>query len=498
MEASLLYSSLTIVFLVIAITFISSQKSHRLRNLPPSPPGLPVIGHLHLVKKPLHRFLQELAQKLGPVFSLRFGSHLVVVVSTSPAVEECFTKNDVVLANRPRFLGGKYFGYNYTGVSVTPYGDHWRNLRRIMAVELFSPRQLSSSLSIRRDEIKFLLQGLHKISSNEFAKIELKSKFLGLNFNIVMRILVGKRYYGDEFDNNVKAKEFQELVRELFSASPFSGLNDYLPILRWIDYANFEKTMARSHGKIDRFLQGLIDEHRRDKSNNSMIDRLLSLQELEPEFYTDETIRAFIMIMILAGPHTTAVAMEWTMALLLNHPEVLNKARVEIDAHVGQERLINESDLSKLNYLRAVILESFRLFPSVPLLLPHMSSENCTIGGFNVPPSTIVLVNTWAVHRDPEIWNDATSFKPERFEGGEVEVQKLLPFGMGRRACPGVGLAQRIMGLTLGSLIQCFEWKRVGKEFVDMAGGGGVITISKVVPLEVKCKARNILDNNVC
>ncbi|KAL7256192.1 hypothetical protein ACSBR1_010174 [Camellia fascicularis] len=134
--------------------------------------------------------------------------------------------------------------------------------------------------------------------------------------------------------------------------------------------------------------------------------------------------------------------------------EVLKKARVEVDTHVGQERLIDEPDLSKLHYLQAIIYETFRFIPT-PLLLLHISFDDCIIEGFSVPRDTILLVNAWAIHRDPKVWDDPTSFKSERFEGGEVEGHKLMP------------RAKRVVGLALGSLIQCFEWKNVNGETVD-------------------------------
>ncbi|CAL5326191.1 unnamed protein product [Camellia sinensis] len=185
--------------------------------------------------------------------------------------------------------------------------------------------------------------------------------------------------------------------------------------------------------------------------------------------------------------------MEWVMSLLMNHPKVLKKARVELDTHVGQDRLVDESDLSNLHYLQDIISETFRLFPPAPLLVPHMSSEDCTIGGFEVPRDTILLVNAWAIHRNPQVWDNPTSFKPKRFKGEEVEGHKLMPFGMGRRACPGVGLAQRVVSLGLGSLIQCFEWKRVSEKTIDLIEGKG-LTMPKLEPLEAMCKPRNIMN----
>ncbi|CAL5372848.1 unnamed protein product [Camellia sinensis] len=494
MEATLLtYASLSVLTLIIAFKFFSQLRSQRRRKLPPSPPALPVIGHLHLLKPPLHRTFHRISQNLGSVFSLSFGSRLVVVVSSPSAVEECFTKNDVVLANRPPLIGGKYIGYNYTSVVHSPYGDHWRNLRRLMSLEIFSTTRLNAFLSVRKDEIKLLLRNLYRNSSADFAKVELKSKFSELSFNIIMRMIAGKRYYGEDLENHEEAKQFRDLVSETFEHGGASNPNDFLPVLRWIDYGNFEKNLGRIHKRMDVLLQGLIDEHRSDKSRNSMIDHLLSLQESQPEYYTDAIIKGLILVIILAGTDTSAVTMEWAMSLLINHPEVLKKARAELDIQVGQERLVDESDLSKLHYLQAIISETFRMFPAAPLLVPHMASNDCTIEGFDVPRDTILLVNAWAIHRDPQVWDDPTSFKPERFEGGEAEGHKLMPFGMGRRSCPGVGLAQRVVGLGLASLIQCFEWERVSEKAIDLTEGKG-LTMPKLEPLEAMCKARDIMN----
>jgi len=199
--------------------------------------------------------------------------------------------------------------------------------------------------------------------------------------------------------------------------------------------------------------------------------------------------------MILGGTETSATTLEWAMSALLNHPEVLKKARDEIDTNIGQDHLVEESDISKLPYLQNIIHETFRLYPAFALLAPHFSSQDCTIGGYNVPKNTILLVNAWAIHRDPQLWSDPTKFKPERFDK-EGEADKLIPFGLGRRACPGANLGQRTVSLTLASLIQCFDWKRISEEEIDMTEGKGATT-PKLIPLEAMCNARSNVINKV-
>lgn len=199
--------------------------------------------------------------------------------------------------------------------------------------------------------------------------------------------------------------------------------------------------------------------------------------------------------MLLGGTETSATTLEWAMSALLNHPEILNKAREEIDTNIGLDRLVEESDISNLPYLQNIINETFRLHPAFALLAPHFSSKDCTIGGYNVPQGTILLVNAWAIHRDSKLWNDPTQFKPERFEK-EGETDKLIPFGLGRRACPGASLGQRTVGLTLALFIQCFEWKRISEKEIDMTEGKGATT-PKLIPLEAMCKARSNVINKL-
>ncbi|KAK5784961.1 hypothetical protein PVK06_039502 [Gossypium arboreum] len=315
------------------------------------------------------------------------GSLLAVVVSSLSLVEECFTKNDIVLANRPKLLLSKHLFYNHTTLITAPYGNYWRNLRRICTIEIFSPNRINKFHGIRKDEMRRLLLKLSRNLHEVFAKVELKSLFADLTFNNLMRMMAGKRYYGEDVTDDSEAKEFRELIAE---------------------------------------------------------------------------------VLLLVGTDTSAVTVEWAMSNLLNNPEVLKKAKAEIDAQVGEEMFIDETDITKRPYLRNII-----------------TSGDCTIGGYDVPGNTIVLINAWAIQRDPELWDDPTSFKPERFEKEGKD-----------HGHTWASIAHRMVNLALGALIQCFEWKGLGDEEIDTTEGKGIIK-PKVEPLKAMCKARPILDKDL-
>ncbi|CAK9154812.1 unnamed protein product [Ilex paraguariensis] len=477
----ILYTTLALIFSIcIILKLLFSPKT----NLPPSPLALPILGHLHLLKTPPHRTLQSLSSHYGPIVFLRFGSRPVLLVSSPSLAEQLFTQLDVIFANRPKFLASKHITYNYTILGFSPYGDHWRNIRRVTAIQIFSATSLNHSSSTRTEEIRFAVQKLFLGYEGASRKVDLSSVFRELTFNVVTKMVAGKRWTES---------------MDMFGQSLLMNLCDYLPFLKWVGFRGSEKTLMDLHRRRNEFMQGLIDEHRQKKAGSSspeqrkktIVEALLSLQEAEPEYYTDDILKGIILIMFTAGIHTSALTMEWAMSLLLNHPDVLEKARSEINNHVQLGHLLEDSDLPKLPYLRCIVNETLRLFPAAPLLVPHFSSGESTIEGYKVPQGTTLLVNAWAIHRDPTLWEEPNKFRPERFEGiekGGDQGFKFIPFGMGRRACPGASLALRLVGLALGMFIQCFEWERVGSELVDLEEGNRGIILAKVKGLEAMYK----------
>lgn len=331
--------------------------------------------------------------------------------------------------------------------------------------------------------------------------VEMKSAFFEMTLNVMMKMIGGKRYYGENIGEVEEARMFREMVSETFQLAGATNMVDFLPILGWLGLKGTERRLIKLQKRRESFIQNLIEEHRRKGSNcegrqKTMIEVLLSLQETEPEYYTDEIIRGLMLSMLTGGTDTSAGTMEWALSLLLNNPKVLKKAHQEIDDRLGHDRLIEELDLAQLPYLRSIIKETLRMYPAGPLLVPHESSKECSVGGFRIPQGTMLLVNLWAIQSDHKIWGDPTEFRPERFEGveGDRDGFKFVPFGSGRRGCPGEALAIRIVGLALGSLIQCFDWERVDEQMVDMTEGGG-LTLPKAQPVLAKCRPRPTMVN---
>ncbi|XP_051130183.1 cytochrome P450 81Q32-like [Andrographis paniculata] len=501
-----LYLYLSPVILV-ALYSITVHFLNKLRNFPASPfPSLPLIGHIYMLRQPFHRSLSEVSRRYGPALFLKLGSRPVLLISSASLAEECLSnKNDVVFANRPDLLNGKYFGYNYRSLSWASYGDHWRNLRRISSLELLSNKRLQMFSHIRGDEAMSMVRKLFHVTEKENLEvIGVKSALFEYMFNVLTRMITGKRYYGKNMEKSKETKLLEEITTETSKMALQTTVVDFLPIMRWFGF-NVEKKLRSIQKKRDKFMQQVVDEHRiimqsNDRDNKSspikrkpMVEVLLDLQRSEPEYYTDETIKDLLLVLLQGGASTSSIALEWAFTLLLHNPETLEKARAEIDARVGHNRLITEADVAELPYLRQIILETMRLHPPVSILMPHLSSADCTVGGYRIPAGTVLLLNIWEIHHSAELWDEPERFRPERFEGVEGKRElgiKLLPFGLGRRACPGENLAMMNIGLALGALIQCFDWEKAGK--IDMSEGAGTTT-PMVRPLTARCRPRSFI-----
>ncbi|KAG6402534.1 hypothetical protein SASPL_134730 [Salvia splendens] len=334
-----------------------------------------------------------------------------------------------------------------------------------------------------------------------------KTPRLRLHMMVMVMVMIGgKQYYDGVSEDSEERTRFKEIVAESFKVSGATNIGDFVPVLRWIGMDKIESKLKELQVKTDNFMQDLIDEHRRSKSekkkqmNSTLIDVLLELQENGPQNYKDEIIRGMMQVYTVIFSTRDAVSRYKHVSidngmgpsLLLNNPDALTKAQAEIDRQIGHSRLVDDSDLPHLPYLQAVIKETFRVCPVGPMLVPYELSKVCTVGGYRVPSGTMLFVNAWAIQRDPKIWQDPTKFKHERFfdfDGKKELSYASMPFGYGRRGCPGESLALRVVGLVLASLIQCFEWERLDDEMVDLTGAPE-LSMPKAQPLVARCRPR--------
>eukprot|EP00262_Sarcandra_glabra_P004766 TRINITY_DN16017_c0_g1_i1.p1 TRINITY_DN16017_c0_g1~~TRINITY_DN16017_c0_g1_i1.p1 ORF type:complete len:517 (+),score=39.99 TRINITY_DN16017_c0_g1_i1:202-1752(+) len=487
---------------------IAKSKGAKCKEAPEVAGAWPVIGHLHMLggHEQLAVKLGAMADKYGPAFMLRVGVHPTLVVSGWEIAKECFTTNDKVLATRPSSMAGEYMSYNYAMFGMAPYGPYWREMRKVAMLELLSNHRLEKSKHIQAAEIGTCVKELYGLwveSHQDSAKVRMDHWFGDLVFNVVVRMVVGKRYFGTAcVGDDGEARIFQKAIYRWFYLAGVSVVSDALPVLKWMDLQGYKRQMEKTLRELNSLALIWLEEHRRNRvgrggeGDQDFMDVMLSIQsDQDSHGDHDTTIKATSLTLILAGADTTAVTLTWAVSLLLNNSFALKKARDELDAHIGKERQVDESDIKNLVYLQAIVKETLRLYPAGPLALPHEAMEDCQIGGFNIPAGTRLLVNLWKLQRDPSVWVDPSEFRPERFLTSHVDVDvrgqhfQYIPFGSGRRSCPGISLALQVVHLTLARLLHGFCIEASGGVPVDMTEGVG-LTMPKATPLEVLISPR--------
>ncbi|PON89553.1 Cytochrome P450, E-class, group I [Trema orientale] len=473
-----------VIFLLIRPLLTSIFRTNR---LPPSPIALPIIGHFHLLGPIIHRSFQRLTNRYGPVISLRLGSIPCIVVSSPDLAREFLKTNEANFSAHNASIAIDRLTYA-SGVAFAPYGPYFKFIKKLTINELLGSRPVSSFASLRAKERDRFLRLLAEKSERGEA-VNLTEELPKLSNNVVSLMVLGTSNDRDHVD------EARLVIKEVTKVIGEFNLSDFVWFLRNVDLQGIRKRIEATFKRYDALLEKVIsdrEELRRRKkmnkkdnnddnvSNNSndglevkdFLDILLDNMEDENAEIklTRAHIKGIIVDYFTAGTDTTAITTEWALAELINHPKVLEKAREEIDRVVGKSRLVSESDSPDLPYIQAILKETLRLHPPLPLLERKCVKE-CKIGEYVIPENAMLFVNNWAMARDPKTWESPLDFRPERFlqassEPGEhklgpIDVKghhfQLLPFGSGRRMCPGVNLATQMLPALLANIIQLFD-----------------------------------------
>ncbi|KAF8109698.1 hypothetical protein N665_0093s0051 [Sinapis alba] len=464
--------------------------------LPPSPPSLPIIGHLHLLLSVLiHRSLQKLSSKYGSILYLRIFSFPIVLVSSASVAYEIFRAHDVNISSRgfPPTNDSLLVG-SFSFISA-PYGDYWKFMKKVLVTNLLGPQALERSQRVRADELdRFYKNLFDKAEKKE--SVEICEEVLKLTNNIICKLIMG-RCCSEEGGvvERVKglATELDVMTKTILLA------NMLPPWLKKLLLSLFKKEVMVVSNTLNELIEKILVEHEEKQGEGEdLMDVLLAAHRDENAEYkiTRNHIKSFYVDLLFAGTTTSVQTIQWTLAEIINSPKTLKRLREELDSMVGTVRLIQEKDLTNLPYLQAVIKEGLRLHPAGPLF-GRFSQEGCRIGGFYVPEKTILMINDYAVMRDPNYWADPDEFKPERFLGTWQEEErkeqtlKYIPFGSGRRGCPGENLAHIFIGTAIGVMVQGFEW-RFKEEKVNMEETVVGLSLTMAHPLKWTPVARTL------
>ncbi|RDX71592.1 Geraniol 8-hydroxylase, partial [Mucuna pruriens] len=455
----------TILLILLACTIISIlsntiRRKKRNHKLPPGPSPLTLVENLvELGKKP-QQTLAKLAKLHGPMMHLKLGQLTTIVISSPDIAKEVLQTHDLLFSNRTIPQATTVHNHNHYSLPFLPISPLWRDLRKICNNQLFSNKSLDASQNLRRNKLHQLLNDVHTSS--------LRGEALDIGTAVFRTVInfLSNTFFSLDFVNNLgETEEYKGIVENLARAIATPNLEDFFPVLKTIDPQGIRRRSSIYVSKLFSIFDCLINKRLefRDATNNDMLDTLLNISQEDGQKMDHKKIKHLLLDLIVAGTDTTSYTIEWAMTELIKNEDAMSKAKRELEQTVGIGNPIEESDITRLPYLHAIIKETLRLHPGAPLLLPRKAKVDVEINGYTIPQGAQIVINEWAIGRNPSIWTNPNSFSPDRFLDSDIDVKgrhsQLTPFGGGRRICPGLPLAMRMLHLMLGSLINTFHWK---------------------------------------
>ncbi|XP_075519726.1 trans-cinnamate 4-monooxygenase-like [Primulina tabacum] len=490
MDLLLLEKTLLGLFLAIVTGTVISKLRGKKFKLPPGPIPVPIFGNWLQVGDDLnHRNLVDYAKKFGEIFLLRMGQRNLVVVSSPDLSKEVLHTQGVEFGSRTRNVVLDIFTGKGQDMVFTVYGEHWRKMRRIMTVPFFTNKVVQRNSRGWEAEMAAVVEDVKKNPEASTNGIVLRRRLQLMMYNNMFRIMFDRRFDSEEdpLFNKLKALNGE---RSRLAQSFDYNYGDFIPILRPFLRGYLKVCQEVKDKRLQVFKDYFVDERKKLASTNATdkdglkcaIDHIIEAQE-KGEINEDNVLYIVENINV-AAIETTLWSIEWGIAELVNHPEIQKKLRNEIDTVLGPGVPVTEPEIHKLPYLQAVVKETLRLRMAIPLLVPHMNLHDAKLSGYDIPAESKILVNAWWLANNPDHWKNPEEFRPERFLEEESKVDtngndfRYLPFGVGRRSCPGIILALPILGITLGGLVQNFELLPPrGQSKIDTAECGGQFSL---------------------
>ncbi|XP_022970158.1 geraniol 8-hydroxylase-like [Cucurbita maxima] len=448
------------------LLFHSLARKINPKRLPPGPKGYFLIGNMMEIGHNPHQSLAKLADSYGPIMTLKLGQMTSIVISSPSMAKQVLQSHDQVLSDRMYPNATTIYDHHEVALPWLPVCDLWRTLRKLCNNHMFSQNILHMNYTVRLKRIQRLLVDVQE-SATKGEAVDIERVVFVTTLDMLSKMIFSVDL-SDEYSNICeKGQEFKEAVWSIMEEAGRSNVGDLFPMLRKMDLQGCRKRMMVHMNKFLDIIDDMIDRRMKEPNlgeENDMLHNLLKLaKESEDAKFHLHLIKHLILVLFPAGTDTTTSTVEWAMAELLRNPKVLSKAKAELKEVIGEGTAVDESDWVRLPFLQQIIKETLRLHPPAPLLLPHKAREDAEIGGFVVPKNARVIVNAWKIGRDKGVWEDADSFKPERFLGSDVDYKgrhfELIPFGSGRRICPGLSLATKMVHWILASLIHSFHWR---------------------------------------
>ncbi|CAM8896547.1 unnamed protein product [Rhodiola kirilowii] len=460
--------------------FHRSSGKYKNYSLPPGPSPWPIIGCLTQMLKAENKYKWIFGLMKGlntGILCIRIGNVHVIPVISPKIASEFLKEKDAIFVARPKSLAAALVSHGYMG-TVLSSGNQWTKMRKMLTQELFSPAMHKWFHEKRVEETDNLVAYVYNLLDGV---VDLRKTTFYYSTNVIRRLMFNKRYFGEVMPDKGPGALEQEHADSVMQTLKYTfsfAISDFFPTLTGVDFDGKEKNAVEAVKALEKYQNPIIEERIRKwrKTSNSssnhtdkedMLDIMVNLKDSDGKpLLSEAEIKGQVNELIIGATDNSSNAVEWAMAEMLNQPSIMRKAVEELDLVVGKERLVQESDIPELKYIKAILMEAFRLHPVQPFIPPHFATKDAVVGGYLIPKGSHILISRYGVGRNPEAWEDPLTFDPERHVKSGAALRRVITdptlgfitFGVGRRSCVAATLGTTMTVMLLARLLHAFDW----------------------------------------